>query len=99
PFTTLTNLDEDDHPFSDVRNGDAFLSKTYQAIAGSPCWPNTVVVFNFDEWGGFYDYVPPPRVTAPNNVDTDVDANGKVLLGFRVPCTIVSPWTVSDPNN
>jgi phospholipase C len=35
-FTLLLNLAEDDHPQSDVRNGDAFLAKTFHAIANSP---------------------------------------------------------------
>ena len=89
-FTTLLNLDEDDHPFSDVRNGDAFLARTFHAIANSPNWPNTVVIINFDEWGGFYDHVAPPRAIAPNNTDPDLE-NGKALLGFRVPCIVASP--------
>jgi len=95
-FTTLTNLDEDDHPFSDVRNGDAFLAKTFKALSKSPNWANTVLVINFDEWGGFYDHVPPPRAVAPNNTDPDLQG-GKALLGFRVPCIIASPWTKGNP--
>ncbi|HEX4231305.1 MAG TPA: alkaline phosphatase family protein [Bryobacteraceae bacterium] len=97
-FTTLTNLDEDDHPFSDVRNGDAFLSRTFHALSKSPNWSNTVFIINFDEWGGFYDHVAPPRAVAPNNADTDL-VNGKALLGFRVPCIIASPWTTGNPAN
>jgi len=97
-FTIFTNLDNDDHPFSDVRNGDAFLAKTFQAISSSPNWANTVLVINFDEWGGFYDHVPPPRAVAPNDVDTDL-VDGKALLGCRVPCIVASPWTLGDPFN
>ena len=97
-FTTLDNLDEDDHPFSDVRNGDAFLAKTFKAVSSSPNWPNTVLIINYDEWGGFYDHVPPPRAIAPNKVDTDL-VECKALLGCRVPCVIASPWTLGDPKN
>ncbi len=95
-FTTLLNLDEDDHPFSDVRNGDAFLAKTFHAVSTSPNWSNTVFIINFDEWGGFYDHVAPPRAVAPNNTDADL-VNGKALLGFRVPCIVASPWTKGNP--
>jgi phospholipase C len=95
-YTTLDNLDEDDHPFSDVRNGDAFLAKTFNAVASSPYWPNTVLIINYDEWGGFYDHVPPPRALAPNDVDTDL-VDGKALLGCRVPCIVASPWTRGNP--
>jgi phospholipase C len=97
-FTILDNLDEDDHPFSDVRNGDAFLAKTFKAVSSSPNWPNTVLIINYDEWGGFYDHVPPPRALAPNDVDTDL-VDGKALLGCRVPCIVVSPWTRGNPNS
>jgi phospholipase C len=96
-FTTLDNLDEDDHPFSDVRNGDAFLAKTFNAVSSSSTWPNTVLIFNYDEWGGFYDHVPPPRALAPNDVDPDL-VDGKALLGCRVPCIVASPWTVGNPD-
>jgi phospholipase C len=96
-YTTLDNLDEDDHPFSDVRNGDAFLAKTFNAVSSSPNWPNTVLIINYDEWGGFYDHVPPPRALAPNDVDPDL-VDGKALLGCRVPTIVASPWTLGDPS-
>lgn len=83
----------DDHPFADIRNGDAFLSQTYHALVNSPCWPNSVLIVTFDEWGGFFDHVPPPRVVAPNTMDTDL-IDGRALLGFRVPTVIVSPFSV-----
>lgn len=97
-FTLLLNTANDDHPFSDIRNGEAFLSQVYQAIANSPAWGSTVVIFTRDEWGGFFEHIPPPRAIAPNNVDTDL-VNGKALLGMRVPTVIVSPWTVGIPAN
>ena len=55
----------DDHPFGDIRNGDAFLSQTYYALVNSPCWANSVLVVTFDEWGGFFDHVPPPELWRP----------------------------------
>ena len=87
---------QDDHPFSDIRNGDAFLSQTYHALVNSPCWPNSVLIITFDEWGGFFDHVPPPRVIAPNTIDTDL-VDGRALLGFRVPTVIVSPFSAGSP--
>jgi len=92
----FTMLDDgrgnDDHPHADVRNGDAFLARIFEAVAHSPSWKNTVLIINFDEWGGFYEHVAPPRVVAPNNVDTDL-VNGQALLGFRVPTIVASPFT------
>jgi phospholipase C len=92
-FTLLDDgTGNDDHPHADIRNGDAFLARIFQAIAHSPSWQNTVLIINFDEWGGFYDHVAPPRVVAPNNLDTDL-VNGQTLLGFRVPSIVASPFT------
>jgi len=51
---------------------------------------------NRDEWGGFYDTVPPPRATAPNSIDTDL-VNGKALLGCRVPVVVASPFSAGTP--
>jgi phospholipase C len=48
-------------------------------------WKHTVLIINFDEWGGFFDHVVPPP--AP-----DVDP-AFALRGFRVPCLIVSPFS------
>jgi phospholipase C len=86
----------DDHPFADIRDGDAFLSLTYHTLANSPNWPNSVLIITFDEWGGFFDHVAPPRVVAPNTVDTDL-IDGRALLGFRVPTVIVSPFSTGSP--
>jgi len=86
----------DDHPFADIRNGDAFLSRTYHALVNSPCWAKSVLIVTFDEGGGFFDHVPPPRVVAPNKMDPDC-IDGCALLGFRVPTVIASPFSVGSP--
>ena len=82
----------DDHPHADIREGDLFLYKTLQAVANGPKWANTVFIVNFDEWGGFFEHVAPPRATAANNVDPDL-VEGKALLGLRVPTVVASPFS------
>ena len=86
-----------DHPYSDIREGDAFLSRTFRAVAGGADWPGTVFIVIYDEWGGFFDHVAPPRAAAPNDVDPDV-VDGKALLGFRVPAIVASPFTRGNPD-
>jgi phospholipase C len=85
---TFTASDEgtagDDHPHADVRVGEWFLSRIYRAVTTSPNWSRTVLIINFDEWGGFFDHVPPPE--AP-----DIDPR-YTLRGFRVPCLVISPY-------
>jgi phospholipase C len=80
----------DDHPHADVRNGEAFMARIYEAVTTSPAWARTVLVFNYDEWGGFFDHVPPP--TAPIPPADAVAGNRDGRRGFRVPCLLVSPW-------
>lgn len=80
PFGTSADY----HPNSDIRAGEKFIHKIYEAVINSPNWERTVFVINFDEWGGFYDHVAPEL--AP-------DANpDHALRGFRVPCIVISPY-------
>jgi phospholipase C len=88
----------DDHPHADIREGDKFLYDVFEAVSKGPGWSSTVLVVNFDEWGGFFEHVPPPRAQAANTVDPDI-VNGKTLLGMRVPVVVASPWSAGDPNN
>jgi phospholipase C len=89
-FNETLGTSEDDHPHADIRNGQAFLSRVYNAVIASPNWSNTVLVINYDEWGGFFDHVPPTAAPIP---PADLAAgNTDGLRGFRVPCVIVSPW-------
>ncbi|MCU1234522.1 MAG: Phospholipase, partial [Candidatus Solibacter sp.] len=96
PVFTITDdgTGNDDHPHADIRNGDVFLAAVFHALSSGPAWRNTVLVITFDEWGGFFEHVTPPRVAAANQFDLD-QVNGQVLLGFRVPTLIVSPFTRS----
>lgn len=87
----------DDHPHADIREGDKFLYDVFEAVSHGPGWSSTVLVINFDEWGGFFEHVPPPRAAAANDVDTDI-VNGKTLLGMRIPAVVASPWSAGDPN-
>jgi phospholipase C len=80
----------DDHPHADIRNGEAFLNAIYAAVTTSPDWPHTVLVINFDEWGGFFEHVPPPTAPIPPADQAAGNADGR--LGFRVPCLVISPF-------
>jgi phospholipase C len=80
----------DDHPFADLRNGQAFMNLVYTAITQSPAWKNTVLVINYDEWGGFFDHVPPP--TAPIPPADRIAGNEDGRLGFRTPLLVISPF-------
>ncbi|MDX6731439.1 MAG: phospholipase [Baekduia sp.] len=79
----------DDHPHADIRNGERFMNSIYDAVAKGPSWSRTVLIFNFDEWGGFSDHVAPGAAPIPG---ADAAAGSKDgLRGFRVPCLMISP--------
>lgn len=78
------------HPPGDIRNAEAFMGSIYKAVTTGPQWKSSLIVFTFDEWGGFYDHVPP--TTAPlSQIERDA-GNTDGLRGFRVPTVLVSPF-------
>jgi len=74
----------DDHPHADIRAGEYFMSTIYNAVVHSPAWPRTLLIFTFDEWGGFFEHVPPP---AAPDVKPEYQQRG-----FRIPAILVSPF-------
>jgi phospholipase C len=86
-------VSKDDHPHADIRNGEVFLSLLYNAVRLSPLWPKTVMLVNFDEWGGFFDHVVPPRVIDDYVNPTAGRHPDYHQLGFRVPNVVVSPFS------
>jgi phospholipase C len=78
----------DDQPFADIRNGQAFLNQIYEALISSPNWQSTVLIVNYDEWGGFFDHVAPPLAPL-TDLDPVIGNDGR--LGFRVPLFVASP--------
>jgi phospholipase C len=81
---------QDDHPHADIRNGEVFLNQIYDAVRNSPNWSKTILIINYDEWGGFYDHVSPPLAPIPPATAAAGDTDGR--LGFRVPCVVISPY-------
>src|SRR5215470_3053465 len=57
-----TGTSGDDHPLGDIRLGERFIADAYHALADNGYLDDTVFIVTFDENGGFYDHVPPPRV-------------------------------------
>jgi phospholipase C len=78
---------EDEHPTADVQRGERWTKALYDAAVASPAWSSTVLLFTYDEAGGFFDHVPPPSSCPARAVDASF-----FELGTRVPLIAISPW-------
>jgi phospholipase C len=68
-----------EHPPHSVCAGENWTVKVLNAIMRSPEWAHTAVFLTWDDFGGFYDHVPPPRFNL-------------LALGPRVPTIVISPY-------
>ncbi len=76
----IPNGPNSDHPGVGTGNGGpSWVASIVNAIGSSKYWGNTAIIITWDDWGGFYDHVPPPH--------RDLYA-----LGPRVPLIVVSPY-------
>jgi phospholipase C len=62
-----------------LSGGEAYVTRLINAAMRGPAWESTAIFLTWDDWGGFYDHVEPPKV----------DVNG---YGLRVPGIVISPY-------
>jgi hypothetical protein len=77
-----------------VGHGERLIKDVYEVIRKSPLWERSVLIITYDEHGGFFDHVPPPRATKPGGDDTKYNQNKFDFsqYGVRVPSIVISPW-------
>jgi phospholipase C len=84
----------------DIQFGDQFLAGIVNAMMAGPQWPKSMLIWTYDEWGGWYDHVPPPAAIPPDDVLPVLSPNqvpGRFdQYGFRVPAGVVSPYANRD---
>jgi len=86
----LIGVTNDQHPVSDIRTGEWFMSDVIHAFLRSPQWRRGALFLVWDEWGGFFDHVAPPSVPDVNASPVLDDNFGQ--MGFRTPAVVLSPW-------
>src|SRR2546423_820391 len=59
-FLGPSNVENDEHPPSNVQVGERFVSDVTNALMSSPNWSSSALFLTYDEHGGFYDHVAPP---------------------------------------
>jgi phospholipase C len=82
----------------DIHQGEAFSAGIVNALLTSPNWSSTVLVYTYDEHGGYYDHVPPPPAFPPDDIPPKLSETygvqgGYNRLGMRVPAVVVSPYS------
>ena len=104
PFYSLVEPNYETQSEEDPQNvavGEQFAASVIDAVMKGPGWKHTMLIWNYDEHGGYYDHVPPPAALAPDDIPPAVPAgesmyDGFARYGFRVPCAVISPY--SRPN-
>jgi phospholipase C len=74
---------DSDHPIENDGSGPDWVSAIVNNVGNSSYWNDTVILITWDDWGGWFDHVPPPPASA----------FGYYEYGFRVPLLVVSPYT------
>jgi phospholipase C len=81
----------DQHPPTDIRKGEMLIAQVYNALRENEAlWQSTLFVLLYDEHGGFYDHVEPPKNAEPP--DDNTKEFSFTQYGVRVPAILISPW-------
>jgi phospholipase C len=75
----VPNSINSEHPPALISTGQAYVTALINSVMQGPDWNSTAIFLAWDDWGGFYDHVTPPKV----------DENG---YGLRVPGLVISPY-------
>jgi phospholipase C len=68
-----------DHPGTDIDTGPSWVSAIVNAVGQSPYWADTAIIVTWDDFGGWFDHVPPP-------------VRNSLEVGLRVPLIVISPY-------
>ncbi len=81
----------------DMYYGEAWAHSVVEAVLQSPKWKDTLLIYTYDEHGGYYDHVPPPAALPPDGIRPELQPGdppgGYDMYGPRVPAIVVSPYS------
>jgi phospholipase C len=94
----LPFVNNSQHPANSVALGEGLIKTVYEAIRNSPRWNQSMLIITWDEHGGFFDHVTPPRAariptkSSPNGIEGKYHGFMFDQYGVRVPAVVISPW-------
>ena len=77
--SVIPTIFDSDHPASGCNGGPRMVTRVIDAIGTSKYWKNTAIILFWDDWGGWYDPVPPRQFNYTS-------------LGMRIPMILISPY-------
>jgi phospholipase C len=96
-FFGPTNVENDEHPNSNVQVGQQFVANIVKALFASPDWRTSALFLTYDEHGGFFDNVAPPAAIPPDDLPPMLQRGdvpgGFDMYGVRAPVVVVSPFS------
>ena len=90
PFEEQFHDGNSQHPPGSVADGERLIKQVYEIIRSSPRWNESLLVVTWDEHGGFFDHVLPPRAP-PTGLRGQTHGYMFDQLGPRVPAVVISP--------
>lgn len=96
-FVENSTILGEEHPPSNFQFNQRVIRKNLQALIDGPLWGSSAVFISYDESGGSWDHVAPPKACAPDGILPIKGKKDKIdgqfdRLGFRVPAIVISPW-------
>ncbi len=88
---------QDEHPSGNVQTGQLFVAERVSELMSSSYWKKSVMFLAYDEGGGFFDHVSPPKACKPDGIEPNLTPKDEMKAsfdqyGFRVPFVTVSPF-------
>jgi phospholipase C len=82
----IPNGADSDHAATNDGCGPSWVTEVVNAIGQSPYWSNTAIIITWDDWGGWYDHMP------PEVINDGTSWGSGYVYGFRVPMIVISPY-------
>jgi len=96
----LNTTGGDEESEQNMSYGEYWAYQIVTAVLQSPAWAQTLLIYTYDEHGGYYDHVPPPAAIPPDEIPPELQPGdtpgGYNIYGPRVPAIVASPY--SKPN-